>query len=61
MVDAVLSLPEDTRLMILAPVVSNRKGEQQDLFEELRAQGFVRVRVDEKPMNWIPFPSCQDH
>jgi excinuclease ABC subunit A len=46
MVDAVLSLPEDTRLMILAPVVSNRKGEQQDLFEELRAQGFVRVRVD---------------
>ncbi len=46
MVDAVLALPEDTRLMILAPVVSNRKGEQQELFEELRAQGFVRVRVD---------------
>lgn len=46
MVDSVLNLPEDTRLMILAPVVSNRKGEQLDLFEELKAQGFVRVRVD---------------
>ncbi len=46
MVDAVMALPEDTKLMILAPVVSNRKGEQIDLFEELRAQGFVRVRVD---------------
>src|SRR5574343_677769 len=46
MVDTVLALPEDTKLMILAPVVSSRKGEQVDLFEELRAQGFVRVRVD---------------
>ncbi|MFL9609315.1 excinuclease ABC subunit UvrA [Methylobacillus sp. Pita2] len=46
MVDSVLLLPEDTKLMILAPVVSNRKGEQLDLFEELKAQGFVRVRVD---------------
>ncbi|MPS47707.1 excinuclease ABC subunit UvrA [Methylobacillus sp.] len=48
MVDSVLLLPEDTKLMILAPVVSNRKGEQLDLFEELKAQGFVRVRVDGK-------------
>lgn len=46
MVDQVLALPEDTKLMILAPVVSNRKGEQLDLLEELKAQGFVRVRVD---------------
>jgi excinuclease ABC subunit A len=46
MVDAVLSLPEDTKLMILAPVVANRKGEQQDLFNQLRAQGFVRLRID---------------
>jgi len=46
MVDHVLELPEDTRLMILAPLVVGRKGEQTDLFEELRAQGFVRVRVD---------------
>ncbi len=46
MVDHVLALPEDTRLMILAPVVAHRKGEQSDLFSELRAQGFVRARVD---------------
>ncbi len=46
MVDQVLTLPEDTKLMILAPVVANRKGEQLELFAELRAQGFVRVRVD---------------
>ena len=48
MVDHVLALPEDTRLMILAPVITGRKGEQSDLFEELRAQGFVRLRVDGK-------------
>ncbi|MXR38289.1 excinuclease ABC subunit UvrA [Craterilacuibacter sinensis] len=46
MVDHVLALPEDTRVMILAPVIIGRKGENADLFEELRAQGFVRVRVD---------------
>jgi excinuclease ABC subunit A len=46
MVDSVLALPEETKLMILAPVVRERKGEQVDLFEELKAQGFVRVRVD---------------
>ncbi|MCK9284762.1 MAG: excinuclease ABC subunit UvrA [Rhodocyclaceae bacterium] len=48
MVDHVLALPEDTKLMVLAPVVANRKGEQLDLFAELRAQGFVRLRVDGK-------------
>jgi excinuclease ABC subunit A len=46
MVDTVLALPAETKLMILAPVVANRKGEQLDLFAELRAQGFARVRVD---------------
>jgi excinuclease ABC subunit A len=46
MVDHVLELPPDTRLMILAPLIIGRKGEQADLFEELRAQGFVRLRVD---------------
>ncbi len=46
MVDHVLALPEDTRIMVLAPVVAERKGEQADLFEELRAQGFVRLRID---------------
>jgi len=46
MVDAVLMLPEETKLMILSPVVVNRKGEQAELFLELRAKGFVRVRID---------------
>ncbi len=46
MVDQVLSLPADTRLMILSPLIVGRKGEQHDLIEDLRAQGFVRVRVD---------------
>ena len=48
MVDHVLALPAETKLMILAPVVANRKGEQLDLFTELRAQGFARLRVDGK-------------
>ncbi|TMG76904.1 MAG: excinuclease ABC subunit UvrA [Betaproteobacteria bacterium] len=48
MVDHVLALPEDTKLMILAPIVASRKGEQQDLVAELRAQGFARLRVDGK-------------
>ena len=48
MVDHVLALPEDTRLMVLAPAVSGRKGEQHDLLADLRAQGFVRVRLDGK-------------
>jgi excinuclease ABC subunit A len=46
MVDQVLALPLDTRIMILAPVVAGRKGEQGELLDELRAQGFTRVRVD---------------
>ncbi len=46
MVDQVLQLPVDTRLMVLSPVVSNRKGEQAAVFDELRAQGFVRARID---------------
>ena len=45
MVDTVMAKPEDTKLMILAPVVSERKGEHVDLFEDLQAQGFVRFRV----------------
>ncbi|MBL8396880.1 MAG: excinuclease ABC subunit UvrA, partial [Candidatus Accumulibacter sp.] len=46
MVDHILALPDETRLMILAPVVANRKGEQLELFAELRAQGFARLRID---------------
>lgn len=46
MVDQVLALPEGSRVMILAPVVSARKGEHLEMLKELQAQGFVRVRVD---------------
>ncbi|SDO25612.1 Excinuclease ABC subunit A [Polaromonas sp. JS666] len=46
MVDTVLALPEDTKLMILAPVARDRKGEFVDLFAEMQSQGYVRFRVD---------------
>jgi excinuclease ABC subunit A len=46
MVDQVLSLPEGTRLMLLAPLVQERKGEHQQVLENLRSRGFVRVRLD---------------
>ena len=45
MVDAVLALPADTRLMVLAPVVRDRKGEFVELFEDMQARGYVRFRV----------------
>ncbi len=46
MVDQVMALPEGSRLMLLAPVVSERKGEYQKLLRELAAQGFIRARID---------------
>ena len=46
MVDHVMNMPEGSKLMLLAPVVRNRKGEHLQLIDELRAQGFVRARVD---------------
>ena len=48
MVDAVLAMPEGERMMLLAPVVQERKGEHKDVLENLRAQGFVRARVNGK-------------
>ena len=46
MVDQVLTLPADTKLLLLAPVVHERKGEHLELIADLRAQGFVRARID---------------
>jgi excinuclease ABC subunit A len=46
MVDTVLAMPEGSKLMLLAPVVRERKGEHLHIFEELRASGFVRARID---------------
>jgi excinuclease ABC subunit A len=45
-VEQILSLPEGTRFTVNAPVVRDRKGEYRDLFEELRNEGFSRVKVD---------------
>lgn len=46
MVDQILALPVDTKVMLLAPVVRDRKGEFQQLIAQLRAQGYVRARID---------------
>tara|TARA_R110001583_G_scaffold84566_2_gene222314 strand:- start:443 stop:3292 length:2850 start_codon:yes stop_codon:yes gene_type:complete len=46
MVDTVLALPEGSKLMMLAPIVQNRKGEHIHTFEKLRSQGFVRARIN---------------
>ncbi len=46
MVDQVLALPEGTPLILLAPVIRNRKGEHLNLIAELRSQGFIRARID---------------
>jgi excinuclease ABC subunit A len=46
MVDTVLALPEGSKMMLLAPVIQNRKGEHLHTFEKLRSQGFVRARID---------------
>jgi len=46
MVDHVLSQPQDQRWMLLAPVVNDRKGEHIQLLDDLRAQGFIRARID---------------
>ena len=48
MVDLILARPEDSRLMLLAPVVQERKGEHVQLLEQMRAQGFVRARINGK-------------
>ncbi|HLG64781.1 MAG TPA: excinuclease ABC subunit UvrA [Ktedonosporobacter sp.] len=47
-VDAVLSLPEGSRILLLAPLVQGRKGEYKNIFEEMRRSGYVRARVDGK-------------
>ena len=56
MVDAVLAYPEGTKLMLLAPVVVNRKGEHVDMIDQFRAQGFVRLRVNGKVIEIDAFP-----
>ena len=56
MVDVVKALEEGTALMLLAPVIRERKGEYTALFEQLQSQGFVRARVDGEIMEIDPIP-----
>lgn len=46
MVDWVMALPQDTKIMVLAPVLQNRKGEHLQLLERLKSQGYIRARID---------------
>ncbi|HVZ42693.1 MAG TPA: excinuclease ABC subunit UvrA [Ramlibacter sp.] len=59
MVDAVLELPEDTRLMVLAPVARERKGEFTELFGEMQGQGYVRFRVGGRVYEFDDLPKLR--
>jgi len=59
MVDAVLAMPDDSRLMLLAPVVRDRKGEFIELFQDLQAQGYVRFRVDGQTVEVPDLPALK--
>ncbi len=59
MVDATLALPPETRLMIVAPVVRDRKGEFAELFEQMQAQGYVRFRVDGQTVDAADVPKLK--
>jgi len=59
MTDQVMSLPKGSKLMMLAPVVRDRKGEHLQLFEELKGQGFLRARVDGSVYDLDDVPSLE--
>jgi len=59
MVDHIMALPTDSKLMILAPVVRDRKGEHQVLLEQLIGQGFVRVRIDGQVYDMDELPELE--
>ncbi|MDF1486002.1 excinuclease ABC subunit UvrA [Ramlibacter sp. H39-3-26] len=59
MVDATLALPVDTRLMVLAPLARERKGEFAELFAEMQARGYVRFRVDGKVVESDDLPALK--
>jgi excinuclease ABC subunit A len=59
MVDAVLAMPEGTRLMVLAPVARARKGEFTELFTQMQAQGFVRFRINGKVLDASEVPELK--
>jgi len=57
MVDQILGLPEGTRIMLLAPIVVGRKGEHQQIISGLKAQGFVRIRLDGETVDLDDVPA----
>ena len=59
MVDTVLALPPETRLMILAPVAREKKGEFLELFSEMQAQGYVRFRIDGTAYEFDDLPTLK--
>ncbi|MFN7863849.1 MAG: excinuclease ABC subunit UvrA [Curvibacter sp.] len=59
MVDAVLALPAETRLMILAPLARQRKGEFGEVFEAMQSQGYVRFRVDGQLVDFNELPALK--
>ena len=59
MVDAVMALPEGTKLMLLAPIAREKKGEFVDQLTQLQAQGFVRFRVDGQVLEYENLPTLQ--
>ncbi len=61
MVDQVLALPEGERMMLLAPVVKERKGEHHKLLQELHAQGFIRARIDGEIFELDDAPTLELH
>ncbi len=59
MVDAVLAMPEDTKLMILAPIARERKGEFLDVFAEMQAAGYVRFRINAEVIEYENLPKLK--
>lgn len=59
MVDAVLALPSDTRLMLVAPVARQKKGEFSELFEDMQARGYVRFRIDGQTYEFNDLPTLK--
>ncbi len=59
MVDAVLAMPADTRIMLMAPVARERKGEFAEVFAQMQAQGFVRFRIDGQVVELADLPTLE--
>ena len=59
MVDAVLAMPPESRIMVMAPVARERKGEFAEVFTQMQAQGFVRFRIDGKVVELADLPSLE--